>query len=200
MDQKIVDSVIKIINQLDEDGLLGKLAGNCVLAAEIMQSMLYNEGIKSRIVECNLALTTKSLHGEPTLTLVGYDVGQVNNYIDTHVVVITETENPILIDISVGHLLGNPKDCIIAEVIDSEFSDSDIFSEAEHNKTTLVYRHKKRIKLPILHQKDLVTRLKEQHLIQKKINIGFWAILIVSIVTLINLILNSWILGLKLFF
>jgi hypothetical protein len=192
--------ILAVINRLDRDGLLIRLAGNCVLAADLIQNMLHAEGISSRTVEVQLLGSREDTQdGVKTVALVGYNVGTTNtHHLDTHVVVVTEGEEPLLIDAAIGHILGNHKHVIITPL--AEVTNSDIIAQTLVDQTELTYRAKKRIQLPHFHQKNLVEKMKQEHnLLQnvRWIKIGLGVALTMSTV---NFFLNSILVVLKLIY
>jgi hypothetical protein len=149
-----------------------KLAGNCIAASDIVQSMLYDQGVDSEIIECTLSVYGRSEKNDPIYGFVGYDkVGgicaQEPNSIDTHVVVVTKTEPPMLIDFGIKHRL--PADTrFICDELNSV--DPKVISRFQINNLQYTYRIKERIRLPAIHQKSLQQRANESTETNKKIS------------------------------
>lgn len=193
--------ILKLIRRLDDDGLLSKLGGNCVLAADIVQNMLYADGVNSEIVECQLMIEKSEFGTRNTIKLVGYEIGSSgSNQIDTHVVVVAQGDEPQLIDLSVGYLLDNSQKVIVAPLTNGS-SDPDLISQVitdtDTDTYTLYYRKKQKIQLPAMHQKTLIARLQDDFNLRKKyekIKIIALGALIVSV---IDVVINSILLAIK---
>jgi hypothetical protein len=94
--------VYATVLQLWEGGIIQRGRGYCLSMADIIHNLLKQKGINSRIVECKLTVVGID---PPGLLLVGHDglnqTQQNAAAIDTHVVCVTETAVPMLIDLSV---------------------------------------------------------------------------------------------------
>ncbi len=189
--QNIIQKISSVIDRLDQDGLLGKLTGNCVLAADIIQTMLDADGISTKIVECELIIARPDEQGLKSISLVGYNFtpNAVENQVATHVVLVTQTEHPVIIDASIGDFLLAPKHVVIAPL--SKDPDPEIFCKTTFGRTELVYKIKKNIKLPNFHQRDLVARLQQEVASNQKVEstrkLAFWAVTITAINFLLNI-------------
>jgi hypothetical protein len=194
----IYKKAVAVVAKLDQDGLLVKLSGNCVVAAELIQNMLHAEGISSRTVEVQLlASRPDSLEGVSTIALVGYNTGtDMSHHVATHVVVITQGEEPLLIDASIGHILQNPRHVIITPTTPS--NDSDIICRAEANGIDLNYRVKKRIQLPQLHEKSIVEKIRQEYNLLQNIRWIRYGVIVAISMSTINFVLNSILVVLKL--
>jgi hypothetical protein len=178
--------ILGILDTLDRDRILVHLNGNCVLAADVVQNMLSAHGVQSRIIECQLMITHTDQNGEKSVHMVGYELGVPNaNQVDTHAVAVTQDDRPLLIDVSVGHLLGNPKHVIIAEIVE-DTDEPGIIARAQAGRYELVYRKKRNIRLPALHQKDLVTRIQQEYQLLKNVRYLKYLVVAALVLTTIN--------------
>lgn len=191
------DTINDVIGQLAQDGILEGLHGNCVLASDVIQNMLETHGIHSRMVEVTATVTTPDANGSHTLSLVGYNMTTHGNDVATHVVVVTESETPLLIDASIGHLLRNPRQVIIADV---NASGSEILCRTHAGSIELVYRVKRQIKLPNIHQKDLVSRLRSDNELRQRVRFLTTVIWVLIAFGCVNFSLNVTQILLKLFY
>jgi hypothetical protein len=186
--------IVGIIESLVPGGTLQKLQGNCVASAELICSLLDMAGIPSRIVECQLTIKKNSNPVE--FYFVGFDNVGFKGELDTHLVVITETEIPILIDCAVGHYFEHDQPVIIEQA--DNYSTTQLLSAFEFGNYSCTYKTKKTIKLPSLHQKNILdriqTELKFDHDIKllKKVVIG------ICCLSFINFALNAILIILKL--
>jgi hypothetical protein len=187
--QKQLEKIERIIHRLDDDGILDNLTGNCVLAADIFQSLLNSEGLQTRIVECELMITRLDPEtGMKNVRLVGYNVTPDNSQVATHVVLVTQADPPVLIDASIGEYIGFSKH-VVASVLTKE-ADPDIFCRTKVGNGELIYKIKKNIKLPNFHQRDLIARLQQEVDTNKRVDRTqrwvYWAV----VITAINFFLN----------
>lgn len=187
-----------VVQRLDSDGILDKLTGNCVLAADIFQSLLNSQGVETRIVECELMITrTDPETGLKNINLIGYNLTPENSQVATHVILITQNTQPLLIDPSISQHLGLQKHVVIANL--TKASDPDIICRTNLGSTELVYKIKKNIKLPNFHQRDLIARLEAEVETNRRVDQTrrwvYWAVGI----TAVNFFLNMTIISLNLF-
>jgi hypothetical protein len=149
--------IATVVNNLIETGTVQKLQGNCISAAELVASLLDSIGISSRIVECQCAIT-KNQNQKMELYFIGFDNVGFKGELDTHLVVITETEIPILIDLSIGNFLPSDRPVLIEECQPINTS-SALFADIDFENYNLKYSFKKTIKIPSLHQKNIFERI-----------------------------------------
>jgi hypothetical protein len=185
--------VIGIIESLIPGGTLQKLQGNCVAAAELLCSLLDMSGIKSRIVECQLTITKQS---EPVeFYFIGFDNVGFKGELDTHLIVITETEIPILVDCSVGHYFDHDQPALVEQAEKSE--QENILAAFNFGNYTCTYKTKKNIKLPSLHQKNILDRIEHDRKTEKTLVSLKKVVIVIGIFSLINFTLNSTLVILK---
>lgn len=168
-DQELVENeeygtIVSVIKELHGFGVLQKAAGNCFAISDIVSKLLKSKGIKCKIVECSLLVLNKSTN---SIHFVGYEENKVpDTKIPSHVICITETKIPILIDLSVPYLSiekpyiiervnGGGKDTTIAEYN---------FSDTEWYYSEKMYSH-----LPLLHQQSILERIETDHKIDQRI-------------------------------
>jgi hypothetical protein len=174
----------KHLQNYDAQSLL-RMAGNCIAACDIITILLHQDGIESAIIECQTIV--KFFDGKKeNYNFIGFDgIASVNN-IDTHVVVVTKSKRPILIDISLSHLL--PYDHpFIVELVQEK---NDLLGDYTIGNHTLTYQLKKTIKLPLLHQKTILEKMKNDIGINSKIKYLGYFVSVVLTISVMNLILN----------
>jgi hypothetical protein len=183
--------IMEVINELKKTRMLQSFNGNCIAACEILQSMLSQVGIQSRTVEVELLITRRGEKNE--YLFVGFNDMHFPGQVDTHMILITDTPQPIIIDVSIGHVLPPDRNFIIERVNQTSQS----FSEHNIENLNLIYREKKSVKFAELHQKNLIQRiLTEQKQRQEFDNLRTVLVICLS-VTAINFILNSILILLK---
>jgi hypothetical protein len=194
--QLIYDKIVNSIATLDRDGILKDLHGNCVLAADIIQNMLHDQGISSVILECQLTITRLEPDGTSSVNFVGYDFSPTSNQINTHAVVMTRSETPLIIDASIGHHLGNARQVVVTQC-DINSTDPEILGVAQVDNHTLTYRAKKTIRLASRHQKDIMERLRHEYDTIKNIRLLRHLIVGTVFLSVTNFILNISLLMIK---
>jgi len=185
-----------VLSSLIKSEGLSSFFGNCVASADIIQTMLAREGISSKILECQVAIVHQSPDRGKNFLFVGYDNYSYPGQIDTHTVVITEEEHPILIDLSLGHALEQDKPVIVERVNGIE---PGVIADYTFGEVRLTYTEKKNLRLAQIHQKNLLQRLISEQNTQKTLRA--LKLLIVAAITLglINFTLNITMIILRLF-
>lgn len=188
-----LETVEKAIKNLDLSGVLEKLDGNCITAADIFQNLLDAKGLRSKIIECSLLITNSKGNG---LALVGYNfcVAPNSDQVDTHAVVLVECNNPFIIDASISHILKKPKTVVVLPL---DTKNPEVITEGEVEGFNLMYRVKKNIRLGTLHQKTLLQRVNED--IKLRSDVSFLSVMVkvLIVVGLFNAVANSFLLILK---
>lgn len=174
-----------------------RFPGNCISASDIIQHILEFYGVKSKLIECQVMIIKGTEDTNKDFRFVGFNnVGIGPNSIDTHMIVVTETTPPIMIDGSLGHYLGE-KNYIFIRELKSQVSPG-VMGEFVVDDFSLSYQAKKEIKMPMLHQKNIVDRIEEDIKTRSKIKSLFIFFFILLGVTLFNMVLNITIVILKL--
>jgi hypothetical protein len=169
--------------------------GNCVSSCDILQNVLSQIGIKSKIVECQ-AIAIRQNSNEKNFFFVGYDGNTSLGQIDTHTIVIVEDEIPLLIDISIGHIF-LPANKIVIERLNS--NKPGVIAEYHFGEYTLTYKEKLNIKLPAIHQKNLLQRIISDQNLEKTVKTLKMFIICAVSLGLINFILNVTLIILRLY-
>jgi hypothetical protein len=160
--------------------------------------MLTFYGVASRIIECQ-AMFIRDNRDVRDFMFVGFNnvTAPTADTVDSHVVVITNTEPPILIDAAVGHLLPET-DQIVVRVLDSV--DPTVIGSFQVQDILITYHHKKIIRLPALHQKTLMDRIREDLETQKKIRWLTRMLWVMLAITVYNFLANNALLVLKMMY
>lgn len=183
--------IVNIINNLLETGTVQKLQGNCISAAELVCSLLDGVGISSKIIECQCAITRKK-NEKVDLFFIGFDNVGFKGELDTHLVVVTETEVPILIDISIGNFLPSNNPVVIDECFITK-PNASLFADISFENYNLKYSLKKTVKIPGLHQKNIFERMEFEKSMERSIKFLKIACITAISLSAINFLLN-WIL------
>lgn len=152
---KEYQTVARIVYKLIESGVTFAAKGYCISMSDIVYTLLKQNNIPCKIVECHLAITSKV---DNKLYTIGFDgLKDDPNKSDTHVVVVTETPVPLLIDISIAHLLPNNIQGVIDELVDDDHGG--IFANIDTPMVALTYQKKKEFSIPMLHQRSIIDRI-----------------------------------------
>jgi hypothetical protein len=120
----------------------------------------------------------------PGLFLIGHS-GQISNFhqeLDTHVVVVTKTSIPMLIDLSIYGVLPNLVPYICERV--TNMSSEDILS-LDLGHSTWIYKIKEINKIPRMYQKSIVDRFKTDRSVQRSLLfLKIWIIIVTAVTTL----------------
>lgn len=181
--------VKEIVDNLHNSGMIETGSGYCLSMSDIVLKLLYKVGIKSKLIECNLMVMLKN---PPGMFLVGYPGFNQSDFtsdkmMQTHIICVTETEVPILIDLSVSHIDKNiPYIC--APILKNY--DHANLSEYEFETSIWTYTQKEdsNIELPKLHQKSILDRIKTDQQISKEINFIKLLLVILFCISSLNFI------------
>ena len=185
------------VSRLIESGLTKMGEGYCISVSDIIFNLLSQSGIKCHLVECQVSIVdqrTQATH------LVGFNTSiQQHNYVKvaTHVVVVTDTEIPIMIDASIAHKLPNGMQAIV-----DKFEDlgNKVFAKIEKDDYTLLYQEKQdAVGIPQLHQISILDRINTDKKIFKEIKvlkilnyIGIFVSSFALVNILIKLLTGNW--------
>lgn len=109
---RVRDAVYLLI----DSGFNTKYTGHCIDATRMVMAILAQNNIKSHLQECCALLTRGS--NQVQLFAIGFYDDYKLGQIDTHFVTITETDTPLLIDMSIGQLLFNEEKIILERAYD----------------------------------------------------------------------------------
>jgi hypothetical protein len=193
---KIVDLINNLVSS---DAIMSSFAGNCIGTCDIVQSLLSQVGIPSKIVECQVNIAGYNDGGERIFYFVGYDNYNYPGQIDTHTVIVTESENPILIDLSLGKNLPRDAQLIIERVGADKFDESgkEIIGKFKVKNIDVIYYAKKNLRLANIHQKNIVQRIVREQEFERTIQ--FVKVMLYFTLSLgcINFILNMTLIAIK---
>jgi hypothetical protein len=184
-----------VIDNLVKNGMVDRFRGNCIGTSDLIHNYLTDVGIDSKLVEVKLSMLFEH-QNQQGFYFLGYDsILSNNNEIDTHVVVLTETSVPMIIDMSISHLLPKEKPFVFERV---NMNDVSVLSTYDYGTVKLTYRTKENIRLPSLHQKTVLQRIVEDR--KNKESMKFLKFMVVFSVTVtsINFIINMSLIGLNL--
>lgn len=177
--------VMGIINGLWQGGTIKRAPGYCLSVSDMMLKLLNTQGVKSRLAECSVTVITQD---PPTISMIGHDGVKtgMKDEMDNHIVVITDTEIPMLIDLSVFHFseLTN-KPFIVERLSPSETCN---LSEYTFENSRWMYEEKLDSKVPYLHQQSILDRINLDKKVEKNFGLVNKILIVLSIITSLNFI------------
>lgn len=183
--------IIGTIRDLYINGVIQRSSGYCLSSSDMVYKILSANGIKSRIVECSLVIKT---HNPPTLNIVGEDnLFEItsSNIMNSHVVVITETEVPMIIDLSIGHLYEYTNVPFILDELVEDTERKSVYKITYPN-STWVYQEKSNSKVPEIYQSSILNRIKTDKKIFKDIDYIKKIIYFIIIISSLNFFRGSY--------
>lgn len=186
-------TIAEVVQSLHRRGMLERFHGECLACADILQQTLAQKGLASRIVETQLSIISANPRHQMQWRFVGFNNPNYGAQgIDTHVVVITETPIPILIDLSISGWLEGDRPWVIEPVGNAD-NDPLVLARYTVESATLTYHPKQDPRLMGLHQQTLLDRMKSHVQVQNRIrSLGFWvlaAVLLSGTNTIINILI-----------
>jgi hypothetical protein len=175
------------LGKLASSGFIGNLGGNCVAAAEMITMMLHQSGVEAMMFECQASVRRLDPEGAASFAFVGYDNTSTSQSIDTHVVVVTRGDDPILIDISLWPMLPENKPFVV-ERLNSK--DPTIIADYDFGSVRVTYTPKQRPRLPQLHQRTLMERLAHDEQTRNRLKMVSWFAAVSIGLGVINMLMN----------
>jgi hypothetical protein len=172
-DSKNYKIVVDILSEMVRCGAITLGSGYCISMSEMVSNALAHRNIKSRLIECQLTITYSN-STPPEILFIGFDDIKQPGEIDTHVVVVTETDPPLLIDASIAHKLPEDVPAVITSIKQGNILCS--FENQTYN-LSMTYQEKKLQKIPVAYHRSFVSRIETDQKIFK--NLTFLKILIV---------------------
>jgi hypothetical protein len=146
--------------------------GWCISSANIIYLALKQRGIDCQIVEVELLITYSSVGAGTKQCFIGFENIKSPGEIDTHVVIITKTPIPVLIDASISDKI-SPFSPVIIERADS--LPEEILGLYTYQKDNLnlklLYKQKTNQKIGEVYYKTFVDRINTDNKIFKSLNL-----------------------------
>lgn len=163
-DYKVVH---KVVSDLVESGIGRMGEGYCISVSDILFNILRQKGIQSHLKEVQL-----SIGSAEEIRMVGFDTSfdkSSQEAVATHVVVITDTEIPMLVDLAIAHRLPGNYQAIIEKAQDHG---DKVIATVQKDGTNLLYQEKLegKISVPQLHQISILQRMQTDKTIFKTLN------------------------------
>lgn len=192
-----IKGIIKVLDKISDTSILERLKGNCISGSDMIQNMLHYYDIESKTVECQIFVAREN--AKVQFLFVGFNnlAPSASNIVDTHVVVVTETNPPLLIDAALGHILPEDNQIVVQPL---ESNDPNKLGEYKLGDATISYFEKKNLRLPSIHQKNLIDRLRSDQETNRKLTFMQKSLIILGCFSLVNFTLNVVMIILKLIY
>lgn len=161
---KDYQTVISVVKKMWDADIIQRSKGYCFSISDMVDTLLRQEGINCRVVECQLTVVNKN---PPSFFALGYDHSVKNRDVPTHVICITETEIPMVIDLSIGYIRPDIVPYIVERAIQK---DQKTIAEITIEDSTWIYTMKDTQYYPKFHQQNIVQRIKTDRKFQKEIS------------------------------
>lgn len=160
-------TVQQILLDLYYGGIVQKGSGYCISMSDMVRTLLIQKGIDTDIIECKLTILGQN---PPGMTLIGHHgLRKTTNLndaddIDTHVVCITKTQIPMLLDLSIFNC--RPEIPFICERLNGSNvpnindQSSDTIAKYEFDSSVWIYQTRETQRIPRQHQISIIDRIK----------------------------------------
>ena len=174
----------RIVTSLNERGIVNRGSGYCLGMSDMIKVLLAENDIDSYITECKL-----TVFGEDpakNFLLIGHEGNSENSLIDTHVVCITKTVIPMLIDLSIAFV--SPKIPYIVERLNGTRTNE--IARYYFKDTAWVYQVREHQRLPKEHQISMLDRISTDVNVRNDIQILKKMVYIAITLGIIDLLAN----------
>jgi hypothetical protein len=165
---KDYQKVVSLLNKLIESGITRMGEGYCISVSDIIYNILTQNGIKCHLAEVKLSIVDQKTKMSD---MVGFETTFTQNShkkVSTHVVVITDTEIPLLIDGSIAHKLPRNMQMVVEKAQNLGNKTMCNFQFADFG---FLYQEKADgIGIPQLHQISILDRVNTDNKIFKSIH------------------------------
>lgn len=183
-------TISEVLTRMAKSGIFELCGGYCISMSDMVRTALKQRGIESKPVEVTLTITYHS-HTPADTVFVGFNEVGNPGEIDTHVILVTDTTPPYIIDASIPHRL--PKGILaVIELITAADDMKLIDRRFRPTNISMIYEQKTRQIVPMHHQESIIARINTDRKIFK--NLGYLKILIILALTIsaLNLIRGSY--------
>jgi hypothetical protein len=187
---KELDTIKQVLSEFVENNALTLGQGYCISISDMLNSALRHRGIKSKMIEVTLTYSVTDRDGKIFTEYVGFDDIPQPGKIDTHVVLITETTPPYLIDGSIQHMMPPNVHAIIEEVPFK--SDVLLHSNFVNYGIQITYKLKAQQKIPVLYQKSILDRIQTDNNIFNNLKLLKILIAVALIISSLNAVRGSY--------
>jgi hypothetical protein len=184
-------TIISTLTKMIRSGVFGLGTGYCISMSEMVRTALRHRGIESRLVECQVTITYENGNSR----FIGFNDIVNPGEIDTHVVVVTQTEPAFLIDASIPHYLPENRFAIIEKINVTENSLSNLQlleCEFEKEKIKVSYQQKRTQHVSSTFQESIIERIETDRKIFKNLGLMKTLIAVALFVSVLNAIRGAY--------
>jgi hypothetical protein len=174
--------IVEVLERMNLTGVLWMAQGQCISMSDVLCTSLLQIGIKCRMVECQLSILNNNIN-PPSHILVGFDGYYSPGHIDTHVVCVTDTEIPMVIDASISHILPEDSKILVDEL---QSLHNRIFCNVEKQNIKLTYQQKTNNKILFEHQKSILERIQTDKKIFNNISVLKYLVIFALCISTLN--------------
>ena len=160
--------VRETVDRFIDSGVVHISSGQCLSASDMVHMALLHQGVKSHLVECQLLINYKNDPENPVFIGVSGIKLRSAGELETHIVCVTDTEPPMLIDTSISYLLPYGTLAVISEVANG---DSRVFGSVKTEAIELIYQEKATHMVALAHQTSILNRIATDRSFRKDIDL-----------------------------
>jgi hypothetical protein len=161
---KDYQTVMMVVKKLWDSEIIERSKGFCFSVSDMVDTLLKQEGITCRVVECQLTVINRD---PPGFYALGYDHSVKNKEVPTHVVCITETDIPMIIDLSIGYIRPDIVPFVVGRATNP---DPKVIAKIDIVDSTWIYTMKDTQYYPKFHQQNIVERIQTDRIVKKEIS------------------------------
>jgi hypothetical protein len=150
---QIRDTLLRLAN----NGVIRMGQGWCVSMSDMIYTLLKQQGISAKMVECQAVITVQLQDGSEHVNLIGFEEPDNPGQISSHVVLVTATAPPMIIDASIGHILPQDQSVIVDACLATQTHR--VFAEIRTDSLKITYQEKAQPKIPLTHQVSVLDRI-----------------------------------------
>jgi hypothetical protein len=183
--------VKKLVKIFEDSGMVYRSYGHCMGVSDLSQKLLSEFGVESELVECTLSVIFRDPFSEPRF--LGHDTKNVipDHLVETHIVCITKTEIPILIDLSIG-FIDKKVNYLVFPIVDDLITNADNILTLDMGHSIWTYNRKVHTSFPEFHEKSILKRIETDTKITKKINLINRFLICIGIITSLNFLRGTY--------
>jgi hypothetical protein len=183
-------SIKRVVQIFEDSGLIFRSQGHCIGTSDLVRRLLLDSDIESSIVECSLSVLDRDPINK--INFVGYDTNKSKNHsheVETHVICITKTEIPILIDLTVQT---TKTKYIVFPLFDELVTNRENILTLDFGHSLWIYNKREMTSLPGLHEKSIIERIQTDYKVQSQINILKKIVIFIAVMSSLNFLRGSY--------
>lgn len=186
---KDYQTAIQIIQELTNIGVIGRSGGYCLSMSDMIKTLLEQKGIKSHLEECKLTIVGIDPPGMAIIGQTGliHRASDLPQQLDTHVICVTDTEIPMIIDLSVNGFRDD-----IPYVCERLNGEKQCLAELDFGTSRWIYQRKDSARLANLYQTSILERIETDRKVKRQINFLMTAMIAVAIIAGVNAVRGAY--------